>query len=187
MKFRSVFIVFLLFQAFPSFSQNKRELPSKKWFVSIAGGVQMSGIKPEDFISQNVAPLFNFSAGIWVTQDVALQIGYKGIHFNTIADKDKHPYNFTYGEVLLNVSRMLSNNKDSRKWNLILHPGAGIFNNMYYGRPNVCFNIGMINSLSVAKHIDLFIDLSFIAGWDIYQGNDDILPNLAMGITYSFK
>jgi hypothetical protein len=188
--YRLFFLVLLLSVSLMSFSQSSQNksqtIPKKVWFVSISAGVQMSGIKDEDFISKNVAPALTLGGGFWITPEIGLYAGYKGPYFNTIADDDKHYYNFIYGEILLNITEMIEPSKQ-RKWNLILHPGAGIFNNTYYGRPNVCFNFGMNNSYTIWQNIDLFIDLSVIAGWDIYQGDDDILPSVALGATYSFR
>ena len=31
------------------------------------------------------------------------------------------------------------------------------------------------------------MDVSFIIGWDIYQGDEDILPSAVLGASYSFK
>ncbi len=147
----------------------------------------MSGIKPEDFISKNIAPAVNLGAGLWFTPEIAIQLGYKGPYFNTIADDDHHFYNYYYGSVPLNLTKMWGEDKD-KKWNLIFHPGAGLFENKYYGgRPNICADFGIINAFNIGHRINVFIDLSFIMGWDIYQGNDDILPNGTFGLSYFFN
>jgi len=161
---------------------------SYNWFVSLNGGVQMSGIKDEDFIPQNIAPAFSLATGLWFTSEIALNFGYKGFYFNTIADKDKHHYNYYFGEVLLNVNNLikgLQNRKNT--WSVLFHPGAGLFYNVYYHRPNICAHIGVINQYEISKKISVFADISFIMGWDIYQGNDDILPSCVFGLNYSFK
>lgn len=31
------------------------------------------------------------------------------------------------------------------------------------------------------------MDVSFIVGWDIYQGVEDILPSIVLGASYSFQ
>ena len=169
------------------FSQTQELNNKKVWFITSSVGVQMSGIKPEDFIVSNYSPAFSFNIGVWFTPEIALQMGYKGFYFNAIADNDKHYYNYTYGAVIIDITEMFDRANDKRKWNLLIHPGAGFFNNMYYGRPNVCLNIGMINSLDISNHISLYVEVSAIAGWDIYQGNDDILPSITMGANYSFR
>ena len=159
----------------------------KQWFVSAAYGMQMSGIKDEDFISKNVAPAVSAGVGVWFTPEIALQLSYKGPHFNTIADDDKHPYYFIFGEVLLNMNEIYNGvRKNKSRWSLIVHPGAGYFYNTYYNQLNVCGNLGLLNKVKIRNHLDVFVDISFIVGWDIYQGDDDILPSAVLGLTYSF-
>jgi len=183
-------LTILLLISFTTFSQtensNEQSHPKKQWFVSAAYGVQMSGIKDEDFIRQNVAPAIFAGVGLWFTPEIALQLSYKGPYFNTIADDDKHPYYFIFGEVLLNVNELINGYKENKsRWSLILHPGAGYFYNNYYNQLNVCGNLGVINNIKLVENLDVFVDISFIVGWDIYQGDDDILPSAVLGLTYS--
>ncbi len=188
---RFIFIIFF-FISCNSFSQNNNntysQAYSKSWIVSSSFGVQISGIKSEDFISSNVAPSFLLSVGTWFTPEIALQIAYKGFYFHTISDNDKHHYHFIFGEVLLNLNELINGaKKNSNKWSIIFHPGAGYFYNKNYNRPNVCGNIGIINSVKLTNHFDIFMDISAIMGWDIYQGDEDILPSCVLGLSYSFQ
>jgi len=175
--------IFLLLISVQSYSQES----TKNWIFSIGCGTQISGIKSEDFIRSNVSPAFVLNIGNWVTPEVAIQIGYKGFYFHTIADNYKHHYNFLYGEVLFNIKELI-NRKEivNDKWNIIIHPGAGYFYNNTYNRPNICANFGIINSYRVIDQLEIFLDVSAIMGWDIYQGNDDILPSCVIGLSYSF-
>ena len=157
----------------------------KRWFASAAFGTQMSGIKSEDFIGHNFVPSFSFSIGTWFTPEIALQISYKGLYFNTISDDFKHHYNFFFGEVLLNINEFLNGTRlNDKRWNAIFHPGAGIFYNKHYNRPNICANLGLMNTYGISKRFDLFLDVSAVFGYDIYQGDDDILPSIGVGLTY---
>lgn len=182
-------LIVLLLISFTALSQienrSNRSYPMKQWFVSAAYGVQMSGIKDEDFISKNIAPAISVGVGVWFTPEIALQLSYKGYYFNTIADDDQHAYYFFLGEVLLNIHQMI-NSATTGRWNVIAHSGAGYFYNKYYKRPNVCGNIGVISDFQITEYLSAFADVSFIVGWDIYQGNDDILPSCLIGINVSF-
>lgn len=155
------------------------------WFISAGFGVQMSGIKDEDFVSHNIAPLVNITAGKWFSPELALQIGYKGFYYNAIADDIKHNYTFIHGDALFNLHNIFSN-KSGRIWNLCVKAGAGYYYNYDYSRPNVCANLGVLNSFQLTKKMRAFIDASAIVGWDIYQGDEDILPGVAIGVTYLF-
>ena len=72
---------FLLVSSF-AYSQNDNKKNS--WFLSIDYGVQMSGIKSEDFISSNYSPVYRLSSGKWLTKYIGVQVGYQGRYFNTI-------------------------------------------------------------------------------------------------------
>lgn len=161
---------------------------NKNWYASSAIGIQISGIKVEDFISSNVAPSIMFNVGKWVVPEIALQIGYKGFYFHTISDNEKHNYSFIYGDVLFNLNEIFNfANSIEDRWSLIFYPGAGYFYNNTYNRPNICASFGIINKIKVREQLDVFIDISAIMGWDIYQGDEDILPSCVLGVSYSFK
>ena len=158
-----------------------------RWFLSINYGSQMSGIKSEDFVSSNYSPLFNVTFGKWVTNLFALQIGYKGFYFNYIEDDVKHHYNYFYGEVLFNLNNAIYTDRINKNWSLLLHAGAGYFYNHTYSKPNFCTNIGIQNNYKITDYISANLDISSIIGWDIYQGDEDILPGITVGIVYFIK
>ncbi len=156
------------------------------WQVTFRFGTQMSGIKDEDFIASNYAPLLNVTAGKWFSPSVALQIGYKGWYFNTISDDIKHNYGYYYGEAVLNVNSLFRHYNESGKWSLYLHAGSGYFYNHEYDRPNVCGDFGISNNYRISRMFLTSLDISAIVGWDIYQGDEDILPGISLGIAYLF-
>ena len=156
------------------------------WQVSLRFGTQMSGIKDEDFVASNFSPLLNVSLGKWFSPVIALQVGYKGWYFNTIADEKKHAYGFYYGEAVLNTNALLKNYNQSCRWSLYLHFGSGYFYNYDYDRPNVCADMGISNNYRISDRFQACLDVSAIVGWDIYQGDDDILPGISFGIAYLF-
>ena len=157
-----------------------------KYFVSSSFGIQMSGIKSEDFISSNYSPLLNVTAGKWFTPSLALQIGYKGFYFNTISDNQKHHYSFLYGEAVINVNSFFKKYNPKQVWRLYLHGGPGFFYNFFYSRPNICANIGVQNTFRLNSQLYANFDIAAIVGWDIYQGDKDILPGILVGLTYLF-
>jgi hypothetical protein len=46
--------------------------------------------------------------------------------------------------------------------------------------------MGISNNLRISGSFQASLDVSAIVGWDIYQGNDDILPGISLGIAYLF-
>jgi hypothetical protein len=185
---KKYFILFLFFTLIYSHVENEHNLEEGDLgsFVSMKYGYQMSGIKSEDFVRSNYSPLFNITVGKWFTPYLAFQIGYKGFYFNTIADAVKHHYNYFYGEAVLNFNNAVYPNRINKSWNLLLHAGPGYFYNHVYGKPNICANIGLQNIYELTNQFQATFDISFIIGWDIYQGDEDILPGLTVGVTYFF-
>ncbi len=161
---------------------NKKE---NVYFASLNLGVQMSGIKSEDFIRSNYSPLLSF-AWQMVLSWISYQFGYKGWYFNTISDDIKHPYTYLYGEAIFNITDYLKKYLRSKNWNLNLHMGSGYFYNYDYDQPNICANLTISNQFQIADKLLATISISAIIGWDIYQGDEDILPGISTGITYLF-
>jgi hypothetical protein len=156
------------------------------WQVSVNLGTQMSGIKDEDFVSGNIAPLLKVSVAKWFSPVLALQIGYQGWYFHQIIDDNKYPYGYYFGEAVVNVNGFCKNYTESSLWSLHLHGGAGYFYNYTYNRPNVCADMGVSNNFRISRHFRASIDVAAIVGWDIYQGDEDILPGVTLGIAYLF-
>jgi hypothetical protein len=187
-KFFLIYIILTFLVTAKSNAQDSSSSAQHKsrYFISINSGIQMSGIKDEDFVSSNYSPLFNITAGKWFTPYLALQVGYKGFYFNYIEDDLQHHYNYFYGEAVVNMNNILQAKSTQKSWGLLLHLGAGYFYNHLYGRPNACVNIGVQNSFKITNQIQATFDISSIIGWDIYQGNKDILPGITVGAIYFF-
>ena len=182
-------IIFLSGISFICLAQKSKKsnslISDVNWFMNTSIGVQMSGIKNEDFIRHNFVPMVNISAGKWFTPIVALQIGFKGFYFNTISDDIRHHYSFYYGEAMFNFNELFLKNGNSSNWSLYFHAGSGYFYNYEYQQPNICANLGFQNNFHITRHISAICDLSAIMGWDIYQGDEDIIPGLTFGISYA--
>lgn len=68
---KNLFIILALFCISDVYSQDLNSKyffkNKKQWFFSAAYGVQMSGIKDEDFIKSNFSPSLQLNAGLWFT------------------------------------------------------------------------------------------------------------------------
>jgi hypothetical protein len=149
-------------------------------FLNLSAGVQMSGIKNEDFVLNNYSPKIDVSAMKLITQVFGLQIGYQGYYFNTIMNADKRRYTYISGSLVTRVMQR------SKKFDFSLLTGSGLFMNHYYKRPSVCADVGVFSNFVLANQ-HLNSKISAIFGWDIYQGNADILPSLTIGYTIPIK
>ena len=187
-RYLSISLILLLLIVPNSQGQNKsnQNEAENSWFVSANYGYQMSGIKSEDFVSSNYTPLFNFTFGKWFSSYLALQIGFKGFYFNYIEDDIKHHYNYYYGEAVINLNNALKPKRINKSWSLLIHAGVGYFYNHVYDRANIYANIGVQNTYQLTDKFQATLDISSIIGWDIYQGDEDILPGISLGIIYLF-
>ena len=157
------------------------------WYLSINLGTQMSGIKNEDFIRSNYSPLFNIVAGKWFAPSIALQLGYRGWYFNTISDHIMHRFDYYFGEVVLNMNSLINVCNEQNKWNSFIQIGSGYFYNFNYRRPNICDIIEISNNYKLSSKLSANLSISAIMGWDIYQGDEDILPGISLGFRYTFN
>jgi len=68
-----------------------------------------------------------------------------------------------------------------------MHAGSGYFYNYDYKRPNICADLGFSFNYRLNERLLSNIKISALMGWDIYQGNEDILPGLSLGCSYLLK
>ncbi len=190
MERQFLILFFILFGATLVNAQNNynssRNTINKKWFLNVDLGIQMSGIKSEDFVDSNYSSLQRISAGKWLNHTFGVRVGYQGRYFNTIDHFRRRYYDFYFVEGLIDIRNLFSKVKKERTYKLIGHIGGGYFFNHDYDRANIYSFLGLINSVSVSKNFNLTLDISAIAGWDIYQGDSDILPGLSLGVVYLF-
>lgn len=158
-----------------------------EWFLNINYGVQMSGIKNEDFVPSNYSPVYRISIKKNFSKTLGAQIGYQGRYFRAITDDLRWTYDFIFIEGVLNFTNLVNKKNKETNYKLLFHAGPGYFYHHLYNRSDVHLNIGASNLYKIANNLELNLDLSAIAGWDIYQGDNDILPNLTLGLVYRFK
>jgi len=190
MKNLKIYILFLAFFNYSlaaSSQDNDSVNYKKKWFIGLDLGVQMSGIKSEDFINSNYSPLIRLTTGKWFNKSIGIQFGYQGRYFNAIADNDKHYYNFYFVEGTLDAKNILGLKRvNNRVYELVFHGGFGLFQNRYYGNSSIHGVLGASNNFKISKKLKLKFDIGAIVGWDIYQGDEDILPSLSLGLLHVF-
>ena len=189
MNCRIAFVLFIFFinSCFVQSQNINIDSNQKEWFASIDYGIQMSGIKSEDFIKSNYSSLIRITGGKWLNKSIAIQAGFQGMYFNAIADNDKHFYDFYFVETIFNAKKILLKEKKNRIHELLFHIGLGYFQNHYYGNSTIHGVLGVSNNFLVSDRIKIKFDVGAIIGWDIYQGDDDILPNLSLGLVYDFS
>ena len=187
-KFRILFFLFLFggFEINAQYFNNDSSIKSK-WILSSALGIQMSGIKSQDFIYSNYSPLFVCSAGKWFNANLGLKLGYQGRYFYSIADQEKHFYDFYFIKSMFSLKSILTDSKIYNNHEFLFDIGFGFFQNNFYKESKIHGILGATNSFIIAQKITLNLNISAIFGWDIYQKNKDILPACSLGISYFLK
>ncbi len=166
-------------------SQTQKHTYQEKYFLKINFGYQVSGIKDEDFVISNYSPLFIFSFGKWFSRTIGFQVGYRGFYFNYIGDDFKHYYDYYFVEGLFDLLSIYYKYNENNL-QIILNGGIGYFYNHFYKKPNLCGSMGFNNKINILNQVSFDFDLNSVFGWDIYQGNKDILPGVTIGLTYKF-
>lgn len=187
-KIPYVVLLLLLLGTVNSYAQIEKDSlrESKKWYVSFDYGIQMSGIKSEDFIWSNYSPVYRLSLGREISPNLSVQVGYQGRYFRAISDELRYTYDYFFIEGRINATNIILGKNPDRKYNLLFHAGPGFFYHHIYDRTSVHGNLGAASTFLLNENFDLKFDLSAIFGWDIYQGDDDILPNATLGVIYHF-
>jgi hypothetical protein len=180
-----VFAVLLPASGFTD-GQKDKEVGNKGLYLGFSAGMQMSGIKDEDFIASNYSPMLTLYAGKWFTPLLALQLGYRGNYFNTISHERKRFYKYFSGEAVFNLNYLFSPQSKDQSLYVLLHAGSGYFYNHDYNRPNICAHMGFSTTYRITSKLKATFNASSIMGWDIYQGDEDILPGISLGLSYSF-
>jgi len=157
----------------------------KKWYLDLYFGVQVSGIRKEDYVASNFSPYIQLSAGKLLTPYLALALNYQGPYFNFIGNSFKHKYVYVGCDANININRFFTEN-NTGLWNINVFVGSGLLYNNFYKKTNFCINAGLINEIKIKNDISLKFKVSAIIGHSIYQEDKDILPNISLGISKKF-
>lgn len=159
------------------------------WYATGSFGIQMSGIKDEDFVGNNYSPVYILSFGRWVSSKIAIEVGYRGTYFNTIAPEDngaKHFYNFFYGNAVFDLKSIFLPESRNISYKFFVKAGLGYFYNFYYRSPDLYPSATFTTNVLIRPNFYILFNASSIIGWDIYQGDLDILPSMSFGLKHTF-
>jgi len=152
-------------------------------YIGFDLGVQNSGMRKEDFVVSNFSPRIHFFVGKKLNDFGAVQVGYEGFYFTTIANSDKRQFNYYNLRIQNRIWAKKINNISLFETSIQI--GGGLFQNLYYRRPNICGDFGIICSSEFNDNISIILRASSIIGWDIYQGDEDIINCLTVGFKYN--
>jgi hypothetical protein len=63
--------------------------------------------------------------------------------------------------------------------------GGGLFDNKYYNRPNFVADVGLVSLIAIQNKTQLIFRINSILGWDLYQGDEDIIHAFTLGLKRS--
>ena len=118
---------------------------------------------------------------------VAVHIGYKGYYFSYIEDSLKHYYTYLFAGLNVNMIKLFFRVPSIGNWSVGVTSGIGYLKNNLPDKHSICANMGLVNSFALSKSFTVTAEISSIIGWDIYQGNWDILPGISLGVAYFFS
>lgn len=99
------------------------------WFVGANTGLNVGydGLREFwDFSNYGYGPSFDIYAGKWFSQKIGARLGYQGN--GTSVDRkewNQSPYGLIHGDILLNLSNLISGDKPERTVNVIPYVNAG--------------------------------------------------------------
>jgi hypothetical protein len=151
-------------------------------YIGLDIGTQLSGIRKEDFVSNNISPRVSIYIGKELNSVLSIQGGYEGFYFNTIANSDRRCYNYYNLKLqhLLFLSRTNSNKNGKNQIGFQI--GGGLFDNKYYNRPNFVADVGLVSLIAIQNKTKLIFRINSILGWDLYQGDEDIINAFTLGL-----
>ncbi len=187
LKFKFLFFILCFIYLSSNAQKNKNLLNLKQLNFGSDIGCQMSGIKKEDFIKSNYSPLISFYIGKSLNKNLTLDIVYRGRYFNTIADNKKHFYDFYFLRATYDSEIFLPILNNTKRHELLFDLGFGYFINHFYNKSSTKATLGISNNILITPFIFLKFHFSAIFGYDIYQGDKDILPSLSLGLNYKFR
>jgi len=179
--------IFFSFSNFNVFSRgnninNIDDLFFNKISFSFQYGGLMSGIKKEDFVKSNYSPVYRLSIIKNLNKKLEARIGYQGNFFLLISDDLIHKYDFYFFDYILNVNNLFFKSNNVNTFNI--HLGSGLLYNHFYQGFNFCGTLGFMQKVYLNSSFTFILDFTSVLGWDIYQGDEDILPSLSFGLIY---
>ncbi len=186
------------------------------WFINAGAGAQIyfGDHNKQMKFSERLTPSFEFNLGKWFSPGIGVRAGLTGFKVKGLTQNGSHStgvqyagkpwegywlYNqeFNYfhihGDVLFNLSNILSGYKKDRFYNISPYVGLGwMVTNDAPTQKEVSANIGIYNSFRLSDALDLTFDVRGAMVNDRFDGetgnrSQDGNLSAALGLTYKFK
>lgn len=138
------------------------------------------------------------SAAKWFTPQIALRTKLSGVWGRSVSTDDKNEnavsYMHLHENVMVNLSNIIYDYEDGRKWNIIPYFGVGMTRNFTHNENALTFSLGIMPTYRLNDRLKAFADLSFTITGDEFDNqaliNNNIFKNhdrwlaAEIGVTY---
>lgn len=150
------------------------------WYVQV--GVDMSLQKPYKYDFSKVFPKgktfgLDVAAGKWFSPEIGLRMrvnwenGFPLLKNSDVewvapfgpnnTNMDKGGYIAIYGDVQLSLTNIISGYDESRKWNIVIFPRAGIVNNLAIGNNSPMVGAGFGCTYRLKEKLSFYGDIAY--------------------------
>lgn len=171
-----------------AFAQDNTTVPVKKysvatnsfwsnWFITVGGDYNAfysdeshgQGFSHSPFKDWRRDYGFGVGIGKWFTPGIGLRTKFSGVWGKTVQseicseNKDMKNYWNVNEQVLFNLSNLLCGYNESRVWNFIPYMGVGVVRNCTSNIYGMDWNVGVMNTWRLSKHVGVYLDLSWLS------------------------
>ena len=138
------------------------------------------------------------SAAKWFTPQIALRTKLSGAWGRSVSTDDKNEnavnYMHLHEDVMVNLSNIIYDYEEGRKWNFIPYFGVGMARNFTHNENALTFSLGVMPTYRINTRLKAFADLSYNITGDEFDDETVISKNIfknhdrwiaaEIGITY---
>lgn len=166
-------------------------------WIGVAGGINLF----EHSYSSvgNVTPALDINVGKWITPCVGVRVGYQGISVSSRYSGDgmaavlsTFGHSYFHGDLLWNVSNVLSGYKETRRWNFIPFISTGLAHSCEGQKTADVLGLaaGLLNEIRITDRIGLTLEVRqlFVGGNYDFSSNYGFsgVTSASLGVFFRF-
>ena len=146
---------------------------SQNWEIAL--GIQGLSFysNQENFRGYEQSPFKSFrnqlgislSVGKWFTPEIGLRTKLSGFWGRSVSRQDKDynsvKYFSLHEDVLINISNLIWNYDENRKWGVSPYIGVGMARNFSYNKTPITMNLGIVGTYRIAEKLKVYTDFGF--------------------------
>ena len=107
----------------------------------------------------------SLSVGKWFTPEIGLRTKLSGFWGRSVSRQDKDynsvKYFSLHEDVLINISNLIWNYDENRKWGVSPYIGVGMARNFSYNKTPITMNLGIVGTYRIAEKLKVYTDFGF--------------------------